>query len=110
MYHKLRLHGEQILKQMLDHLQTVRERRMLWSLEIIELNKRISDINDQDRMLPQGIAIVHCDPIHQISEYLAIESRKVFRQCFQRLQQFPCLRDVLRLTHSRGGNRLPAGS
>lgn len=51
MYHKLRLHGEQILKQMLDHLQTVRERRMLWSLEIIELNKRISDINDQDRML-----------------------------------------------------------
>ena len=51
MYHKLRLHGEQILKQMLDHLQTVRERRMLWSLEIIELNKRISDISDQDRML-----------------------------------------------------------
>lgn len=50
-YHKLRLHGEPILKQMLDHLQTVRERRMLWSLEVIELNKRISDINDQDRML-----------------------------------------------------------
>lgn len=50
-YHKLRLHGELILKQMLFNLQTVRERRMLWSLEIMELNKRISDINDQDRML-----------------------------------------------------------
>ena len=50
-YHKLRLHGESILKQMLSDLQTVRERRMLWSLEIMELNKRISDINDQDRML-----------------------------------------------------------
>ena len=50
-YHKLRLHGEPILKQMLSGLQSVRERRMLWSLEIIELNKRISDINDQDRML-----------------------------------------------------------
>ncbi|MDE7219650.1 MAG: recombinase family protein [Oscillospiraceae bacterium] len=50
-YHKLRLHGEPILKQMLSDLQTVRERRMLWSLEIIDLNKRISDINDQDRML-----------------------------------------------------------
>ncbi len=50
-YHKLRLHGEPILKQMLDHLQIVRERRMLWSLEIIELNKKISDINDQERML-----------------------------------------------------------
>ena len=51
MYHKLRLHGEQVLKQMLSDLQAVRERRMLWSLEIIELNKKISDINDQDRML-----------------------------------------------------------
>ena len=36
---------------MLSDLQTVRERRMLWSLDVIELNKRISDINDQDRML-----------------------------------------------------------
>ena len=51
LYHKLRLHGEPILKQMLVDLQSVRERRMLWSLDIIELNKRISDINDQDRML-----------------------------------------------------------
>ena len=51
LYHKLRLHGEQILKQMLSDLQTIRERRMLWSQDIIELNKRISDINDQDRML-----------------------------------------------------------
>lgn len=51
MYHKLRLHGEPVLKQMLSDLQTVRERRMLWSLDIIELNKRISEINDQERML-----------------------------------------------------------
>ena len=51
LYHKLRLHGEPILKQMISDLQSIRERRMLWSLDIIELNKRISDINDQDRML-----------------------------------------------------------
>ena len=51
LYHKLRLRGEPILKQMIADLQSVRERRMLWSLEIIELNKRISEINDQDRML-----------------------------------------------------------
>jgi len=36
---------------MLSDLQAVRERRMLWSLDIIELNKKISDINDQERML-----------------------------------------------------------
>ena len=50
-YHKLRFHGEPILKQMISDLQDVRERRMLWSLDIIELNKRIFEINDQERML-----------------------------------------------------------
>lgn len=51
LYHKLRLHGGPILKQLLSNLQAVREHRMLWSLDIIELNKRISDIAEQDRML-----------------------------------------------------------
>lgn len=50
-YHKLRLHGAPILKQMLSDLQSVRERRMLWSVDVVELNKRIADISDQDRML-----------------------------------------------------------
>ena len=51
LYHKLRLHGEPILTQMISNLQAIQERRMLWSLDIIELNKRISDIMDQDQML-----------------------------------------------------------
>lgn len=51
LYHKLRLRGEPILTQMISNLQAIRERRMLWSLDIIELNKRISDIMDQDQML-----------------------------------------------------------
>ena len=50
-YHKLRHHGEPILKQMITDLQSVRERRMLWRMDIVELNKRIADISDQDRML-----------------------------------------------------------
>jgi len=50
-YHKLRLHGEPILKQMIANLQAIRERRMLWSLDIVELNKKISDIMDQEQML-----------------------------------------------------------
>lgn len=51
LYHKLRLHGEPILTKMISNLQTIQEHRMLWSLDIIELNKRISDIMDQDQML-----------------------------------------------------------
>jgi len=51
LYHKLRLHGEPILKQLLSDLQAVRERRMLWRKDIVELNNKIADISDQDRML-----------------------------------------------------------
>ncbi len=50
-YHKLRLHGEPILKQMLSDLQSVRERRMLWSQDIVALNQTIADLSDQGRML-----------------------------------------------------------
>ena len=50
-YHRLRLHGEPILKQLITDLQSIRERRLLWSLDIVELNKRIADLSDQDRML-----------------------------------------------------------
>lgn len=49
--HKLKLHGEPILKELLANLQTIRERRLLWSEDIIELNKRICDLTDQDHTL-----------------------------------------------------------
>lgn len=51
LYHKLKCHGETILKQMVSDLQAIRDRRMLWSSDIVSLNKEISDINDQERML-----------------------------------------------------------
>ena len=53
MYHKLKLHGEPILNELLSNLQTVRERRFLWSVDIIDLNKRISDLTDQEHMLAE---------------------------------------------------------
>lgn len=51
MYYKLKHDGTQILSQMLTNLQTIRNRRMLWSLDVIELNKRISDITSQNQLL-----------------------------------------------------------
>ncbi len=51
LYHKLKLHGEPILKELLSNLRAIRERRMLWSEDIIELNKRICDLTDQDHTL-----------------------------------------------------------
>lgn len=49
-YYKLK-HNSDILSQMLLTLQTIRNRRMLWSPDIIELNKKISDVTSQVQML-----------------------------------------------------------
>ena len=36
---------------MIQNLQTIRNRRMLWSEDVIELNKQISDLSSQNQML-----------------------------------------------------------
>lgn len=74
-YHKLRLYGESILTQMISDLQAIQERRMLWSLDIIELNKKISDIMDQDQMLTRMNQCGCVDPDIFISQ-----SNKLARQ------------------------------
>ena len=51
LYHKFKHHGVHILKQLLSDLQAIRDQRMLWSSDVVALNKQISDINDQERML-----------------------------------------------------------
>ena len=40
-----------ILTEMLNSLQAIRNRRMLWSLDVIELNKQISELTSQNQML-----------------------------------------------------------
>lgn len=45
------LHRTSILTQMLNLLQAIRNRRMLWSLDVIELNKQISELTSQNQML-----------------------------------------------------------
>lgn len=51
MHYKLRHGGIQILNQMSASLQEMRSRRMLWSVDVIELNKRISDLLCQNQLL-----------------------------------------------------------
>ncbi len=36
-----------------DALQAIRSRRMLWSLDVVALNKRIANLSSQDQMLAQ---------------------------------------------------------
>ena len=53
LYYKLKHHIDAILSPMLRSLLTIRERRMLWSAEIIELNKKISELSSQNQMLAE---------------------------------------------------------
>ena len=53
LYHRLRNQGMPILKQLFADLQAARKGRLLWSLDIVELNQKIADITRQDRLLAQ---------------------------------------------------------
>ncbi|MBQ9686376.1 MAG: hypothetical protein IJV41_07540 [Oscillospiraceae bacterium] len=51
LYYKLKHHGKAILGNMISTHLTIRSRRMLWSLDVIELNKQISDLTNQNQLL-----------------------------------------------------------
>ncbi|MFQ8839223.1 MAG: recombinase family protein [Oscillospiraceae bacterium] len=53
LYYKLKHNGNPIFTQMLSNLQKVRYSRMLWSEDVISLNKKISDILSQVQFLAQ---------------------------------------------------------
>ena len=53
LYYKLKNHGTTIFTQMLSNLQKIRCARMLWSEDIISLNKKISDTLCQVQFLTQ---------------------------------------------------------
>ena len=53
LYYKLKHHRNSIFTQMLSNLQKIRYSRMLWSEDVISLNKKISDILSQIQFLTQ---------------------------------------------------------
>ena len=53
LYYKLKHHGSPIFTQMLSNLQKIRYSRMLWSEDVISLNKKISDTLSQVQFLAQ---------------------------------------------------------
>ena len=53
LYYKLKNQGLPILTQLISDLRTARNGSLLWSEDIVELNKQISDIASQERLLAQ---------------------------------------------------------
>lgn len=89
LYYKLKHHGSAILEEMITHIQTIRSHRMLWSEDVIELNKKISDLSSQNQMLTQLKQQGLIDPdvfIYQSNE-LAQQLREAKRQKGRLLDQ-----------------------
>lgn len=52
-YYKLKHYGIEVLTQLISDLYAVRTGSLLWSENIVEINKQISDIASQERLLTQ---------------------------------------------------------
>lgn len=53
LYYNLKHYGKQILSEILSGLTAIRERRILWSEDVIALNRKISDLTSQYQMLTE---------------------------------------------------------
>lgn len=51
LYYILKHHGEPILTHMISTHLEIKSRRMLWSHDVIELNKKIADLTNQNQLL-----------------------------------------------------------
>lgn len=89
MYFKLKHDGVRILEGMMDRLNRIRERQMLWSPDVIEINKRISAITSQSHRLAmmnqQGV--VDPDIFISKSNQLAEQLRKAKQEKDRLLEQ-----------------------
>lgn len=52
-YHRLRLDGMPVLRQLASNLRKIREQKFLWREDIVELNKQIGDLLDQNHTLAE---------------------------------------------------------
>lgn len=89
LYYKLKKQGMVMLSEMAENLETARQRQMLWHPDIIEINKRISNISNQSHklaMLNQQGAVdsdVFISKTNQLAEQLRIarrEKEKILQQ------------------------------
>lgn len=85
LYYNLKHSGEYILPQMLTELQTISERKMLWSSNVIELNEQISRLSTENQMWSELKCQGLIDPdifIAHTNELLAqIRSAKQKKEC-----------------------------
>ena len=51
LYYNLKHQGSHILPDLIANLQSIRERKFLWSVDVIELNRQIAELTSQNQLL-----------------------------------------------------------
>ena len=62
LFHKLKRQGGPLLQELFSHLTQIRNRRLLWSEDVVALNNRICEIMEQDRQLNELNSLGLADP------------------------------------------------
>ena len=75
-YFTLKHHGDQVLTQLIQDLQAAKNGKLLWSEDIVELNKQIADIACQERLLAQLKQQAVVDP-----DIFIFQSNQLAEQC-----------------------------
>lgn len=88
LYYKLKHYGPEILGQLISDLHDIRSGSLLWSEGIVEINKQISDIACQERLLAQlkQQGVVDSDIFISRADLLA-ERRRELKRKKERIMQ-----------------------
>lgn len=97
--YKLKGEAGTVLKELLSTLTELRDKRMLWSADVIELNIKISDIMDQDRQLNELNSLGLADPDFYIQEKNDLAKR--LREVKLKKERLVSAKDDETLKHTR---------
>ena len=89
LYYNLKHHGEQILKMVIRNNIKIRNGRMLWRKDIVELNQQISDISEKihNLMTLNEKGFLHPDTYISRSNWLAEQLREAKQKKEKLLEQ-----------------------
>lgn len=108
LYYNLKHQGSHILPDLIANLQSIRERKFLWSVDVVELNKQIAELTSQNQLLATLRESGCVDPDIFISKSNALtEQLRAAKQAKSRIlnqdgdDTIPCTQELI--TILKGG-------
>ena len=112
LYYNLKHQGSHILPDLIANLQSIRERKFLWSVDVVELNKQIAELTSQNQLLATLRESGCVDPDIFISKSNALtEQLRAAKQAKSRIlnqdgdDTIPCTQELITIL-KRGSETL----